>query len=179
MNKPLWALAVACVALAACQTEPHIQTGADAEVIDGNLHRVDNTSLDKSYIDPEVDFSQYNAVLLQPLSFDDLKIVQPNVNLRLPGNPQWQLTDRDKTQLADAYRKAMATKLTENGIFSLASAPGPGTVTLSARLVRLAPNAPKDDFESRPIGRTRIVTEGFGSATIAFTLADSVTGNVL
>ena len=36
--------------LAACASEPTVQTGDDAEVVMGNLHKVDNSRADLAYI---------------------------------------------------------------------------------------------------------------------------------
>ena len=69
-------LASLALILAACASEPPtVQTGPDAEVIEGNLHRVDNSSVDMAYVDPEVDFSRYNRVMIDPLGVDHIEVI--------------------------------------------------------------------------------------------------------
>ncbi len=58
MSRNLIALAATLALLAACSSEPTIQTGADAEVIGDNLHRVDNSRANAAWIDPAADFSR-------------------------------------------------------------------------------------------------------------------------
>ena len=165
--------------LAGCQGTPTLQTGADAEVVDGNLHRVNHSSLDKVYVNPASDFSKYHAVLVEPLNLDNVDIVQPTASNRLPGNPKWKLTDKDQQDMRAAYRKAIEEALTEKGRFTLSTEPGEAVLTIQASVTRLAPTAPKDDFKSRPIGRSHIVSEGAGDATIAFEFLDTESGKVV
>lgn len=53
-------LGTAVVLISACSGTPEVQTGEDAEVIGGTLHRVDNTRADMAYVDPNADFGRYS-----------------------------------------------------------------------------------------------------------------------
>ena len=98
--------------LTACATKtPEIQTGANAEVIDGNLHRVDNSTFKVSYVDPDADFSKYNRVLVTPLGLDNVEIIQPNRSGSVMGSKDWVLTDADKTMLSEIYMEVMKQQL--------------------------------------------------------------------
>jgi hypothetical protein len=52
-------------------------SGEDAEVIAGNLHRVDHSRAARVYLDPQVDFTRYTAILLDPLDLSEVEIICP------------------------------------------------------------------------------------------------------
>ena len=165
--------------LGGCQSTPQIQTGENAEVIQGNLHRVDHSRAKLAYIDPSANFSKYTAILLTPLGVDNVEIVQPSSSLRTTGNRNWELTDTDKQRLQKDFREAMAKQLSEKNGYPIVDTASDNVLQISTILTRLAPNAPKDDFRSRPAGRNTVITEGAGKIDIEVTYRDSETGEVL
>jgi hypothetical protein len=50
---------------------------------------------------------------------------------------------------------------------------------ISSRMTRIAPTAPKDDNRSRPMGRSRMFTEGAGKMSVEVTFSDSESGELL
>lgn len=165
--------------LAACAKTPEVQTGANAEVINGNLHKVDNASFKVAYVDPDADFTKYNRVLVKPLGLDNVEIIQPSSSSSIVGNKDWVLTDSDKAMLSEAYMDAMKEQLETKGGYALTSEPADDVLEISAILTAIAPSAAKDDNMSRGVGRTRVYTEGAGSMSIAVAYGDSETGEVL
>jgi hypothetical protein len=164
--------------LSACQT-PHIQSGADAEVIDGNLVRVDHTNVDLAYIDPKADFTRFTAILLTPLGVDNVEIVQPSGSFPAPGRQEWVLTNEDKQRLQQDFRDAMQQQLSIKGGYPIVDSPGDNVLQISAILTRIAPTASKDDFRARPTGRNKVFTEGAGELGVTVIFGDSGTGEVL
>jgi len=165
--------------LAACTKTPEIQTGSDAEVINGNLHRVDNASFKMSYVDPDANFAKYNRVLVKPLGLNNVEIIQPTDSVNTVGRRDWVLTDEDKIMLSEAYMEAMKEQLETKGGYALATEPADDVLEISAMITAIAPTAAKDDNSSRGVGRTRVYTEGSGSMSIAIAYGDSETGEVL
>ncbi|MEP0203051.1 MAG: DUF3313 family protein [Halioglobus sp.] len=165
--------------LAACAKTPEIQTGANAEVIDGNLHRVNNASFKVSYVDPDADFTKYKRVLVTPLGLDNVEIIQPSSSSAIVGRKDWVLTDKDKAMLSEAYMEAMKEQLETKGGYALTNEPADDVLEISAMITTIAPSAPKDDNTSRGAGRTQVYTEGAGSMAIAVAYGDSETGEVL
>jgi hypothetical protein len=165
--------------LSGCQNTPQVQTGEDAEIIQGNLHRVDHSRAKLAYVDPGADFSKYTAIMLTPLGVDHVEIVQPPSTPRITGSRNWELTDTDKQRLQKDYREAMTKQLSEKGGYPIVDGSGDNVLQISTILTRLAPSAPKDDFRSRPVGRSKIITEGAGKLDIEVTFNDSETGEVL
>jgi hypothetical protein len=170
---------MASLLLGGCQSSPQIQTGEDAEVIQGNLHRVDHSRAKLAYVDPSADFSKYTAILLTPLGVDNVEIIQPSSTLRTTGSRSWELSDSDKQRLQKDYRETMTKQLSEKDGYPIADKAGDNVLQISTILTRLAPSAPKDDFRSRPVGRSKIITEGAGKLDIEVTFKDSETGEVL
>ena len=167
--------------LSACSSTPEVQTGADAEVLDGtNLYKVDNTRADLAYRDPDADFSQFNRVLIRPLGVDNVEIVQPSSQGTSIGrNQKWELTDDDKRKLQDAFMEVMVKRLEEKGGYPIVDEAAEDVLEIGARLLAIAPSAAKDDFQSRPVGRSRVYTEGAGSIAVMVAFGDSETGEVL
>ncbi|MEQ8263556.1 DUF3313 family protein [Pseudohaliea sp.] len=171
---------LAAIAVAGCSGTPTVQTGPDAETIDGKLYRVDNTAAQLVYVDPTVDFSRYNRILLAPLGVDSVEIIQPdNSSMPYARRRDWELTDEDRAALQAGYREVMLQELVDKGGYALAEAPGDDVLLITAMLTQLAPNAPKDDNQSRYAGRSQVYTEGAGSIAVAVAFADSETGEVL
>ncbi len=167
--------------LAACTATPEIQTGDDAEVILGGLHKVDNARTDMAYVDPSADFSKYDKILLMPLGVDNVEIIQPDTSgsMYRNRNKNWELTDSDKDKLQQVYREAMVKQLDTKGGYSIVTEPGDDVLQIQASLIAIAPSAPKDDGMSRGAGRSRVYTEGAGSLAVMVAFGDSETGDVL
>lgn len=173
--------AAALLALVGCAGEPTIQTGDDAEVIMGNLNRVDNARADLAYMDPAADYARYERVQIQPLDLDNVEIIQPNSGSSMLSryNTEWKLTDRDKAALQNAYLEVMTREISKNGDFEIADAGGDDVLTIGAMITRIAPSAPKDDAMSRGTSRSRVYSESSGSISITIALADGDSGEVI
>jgi hypothetical protein len=170
---------MASLLLGGCQSSPQIQTGEGAEVIQGNLVRVDHARSKLAYVDPNADFSKYTAILLTPLGVGNVEIIQPSSTITRPGNRNWELTDTDKQRLQKDFRTAITQRLSENGDYPIVDTAGDNVLQISTILTRLAPTAPKDDFRSRPTGRNTMITEGAGRLDFEVSFRDSQTGEVL
>jgi len=180
MYKHILATFGAITLLAACTGTPEIQTGDDAEVIMGDLHKVDNSRADLAYVSPDADFSKYTKVLLLPLGVDKVEIKQPNSSSSMNRhNRKWELTDADKVKLQEIFHEAMSKQLEGKGDYPVVTEPGDDVLHIQARLLAIAPSAPKDDHQSRSVGRSTVYTEGAGAIAVGVAFADSETGEVL
>jgi hypothetical protein len=169
MNSFALCSSIALLALAGCAGEPTIQTGEDAEVIMGNLNKVDNSRMGLVYVDPNADYARYTRAHILPLDLDHVEIIQPNTSGSMVNryNRDWELTDKDKAALQDAYREVMAREISKNGAFALADSTGDDVLTIGAMITAIAPSAPKDDAMSRSTARSRVYSESAGSISIA------------
>ncbi len=176
-----FALLLSAAALAACSQQATIPTGEGAEKIGDNLYKVEGGSVKAAFVDPDADFSVYTKVYIAPLNLDKVTIVQPTST---PTNKKpWVLTDKDKELLSERYQEIMTKYLQEEKSdskgYEVVNAPGEGVLQLSSVIMAIAPTAAKDDFKSRPVGRSRVFTEGAGSMTIGLAINDSVSGKAL
>jgi hypothetical protein len=178
MIKHLTIATASLTLLAACSSEPTIQTGEDAEVVMGTLHKIDHSRADLAYIDPNADFGKYNHVLIDPLGVDNVEIKQPSSSYSGTRNKDWELTDKDKENLRAAYMESMTKAMDKCG-YPVVTEAGDDVLEIAAMITGLAPSAPKDDASSRAVGRTRVYTEGAGAMSVAVAFGDSETGEVL
>ena len=105
----------AATLLAACSSEPTIQTGDDAETImGGTLAKVDNTAVDLAYVDPAGNYDRYDRVWIEPLDVDNIEIIQPKANASMVNryNTEWELTDADNEKLQKEFADSMTKELT-------------------------------------------------------------------
>lgn len=162
--------------LSACSQTAVIQQGENAEVIGDNLHKIDNSGVKSAYVDPDVDFSQYQKILIEPLDMSEVKIVQPSQSRSYN---KWELTDKDRKALADSYMAQMNKYLAEKNAgesYQIVEQPGEGVLVINAAVLAIAPSAPKDDISSRGYsGRSRVFTEGAGAMSIAMLVTDGKT----
>jgi hypothetical protein len=180
MYKNILAAFGAITLLAACTGTPEVQTGDDAEVIMGDLHKVDNSRADLAYVKPDADFSKYNKVLLMPLGVDNVEIKQPSTSGSINRHSKnWELTDADKVKLQEFFQDAMTKQLEDKGGYTIATEPGDDVLQIQARLIAIAPSAAKDDNRSRAAGRSTVYTDGAGAMSVGVAFADSETGEVL
>jgi len=180
-KKILFAIGTTALVSACSTSAPEIQTGDDAEVIMGNLHKIDNSRTDMAYVDPGADFSKYNRILLLPLGMDKVEIRQPSSSgsINRHSTRDWELTDEDKLKFQEVFRDSMVKQLQEKGGYDIVTQPGDDVLTIQASVLGIAPSAPKDDNRSRGAGRTYTYTEGAGSMSVMVAFGDSESGEVL
>jgi hypothetical protein len=181
MFKKILATIGAISLMTACTSTPEVQTGADAEVIMGGLHKVDNSRADLAYVDPNTDFSKYHKIMLMPLGMDNVEIIQPNSSSSASriNRGNWELTDGDRENLQTIFHESMVKHLETKGGYEIVTGPGDDVLQVQAAILAIAPSAPKDDFRSRSAGRSQIYTQGAGSMAVMVAFADSETGEVL
>ena len=180
MLKHILSALSAVTLVAACTSTPTIQTGNDAETINGNLHKVDNSRADLSYINPDADFSKYQKIMLMPLGVDKVEIKQPDTSSSPNRNrAHWELTDQDRLKLQELFHDAMSKQLQEKEGYSIVTKPGDDVLQIQARLLAIAPSGPKDDFQSRPVGRSTVYTDGAGAMAVGVAFGDSQNGEIL
>lgn len=165
----------AFVLLAACQNTPNSSEG---DAIPAGFQPISLSALDYAHMAPSANFGNYAAVLLLPLNFDSVEIEQIS-SARFPHTKDWELSDDDKVRLQKAFFEKMQEKLTSNSNFNLADTEGENTLQLEVFLTEIAPNAPRDDFESRPSARSRVYSEGFGDVSIRVEIRDSLSKTLL
>jgi hypothetical protein len=182
----MWIKQLVCTSLVlmlvACASEPKVSELSKDDVIMDRLHRVTNSDAAVAYVDPNVDFSKYNRVMVDPLGVDNVEIIQPNTSNSASmrtRNSTWELSDADKNKLKSAFADAMRTQLQDKGSYPVVTAAADDVLRITTVLTALAPNAPPDDNKSRNFGRGQVYTEGAGSVYLSVGFVDSETGEIL
>ncbi len=171
---------LASLLLNACSstpTAPEFSSDPD-EVMMDRLRLVTNAQVGLAFVDPDADLAEFNKILLEPLDLSSVDIVQPNTSGSTARRTRWELTDRNRDALQSAFREVFERELAETGDYEIVTEAGPNVMRVSAAITALAPSATMDDNRSRHVGRTRVYTEGAGSMSVAFVMADAENGEV-
>ena len=170
-------LALAVSVIAGCSmTKPHeknAQLKADKE----GLTLVDNTRFDGTFIAPGAQFSQYKKLFVEQLDMTDVKIRKQSSNNITQDTP-WELNDDDRRYYSERYIEALMNNLIVDGTYTTAMQVGADVMTVSAKVLEIAPLGSKDDPKGRPT-RMKVYSEGMGTMTLEISLYDSLTGKPL
>ena len=165
-----------CCVLAACQ-KPTVTKQTDAQ----GLAKVDNTGMAAAKADPSVNFSQFHDVVIADIDFSHLQIVQPTDSS--PRYGPFTLGEKDKAQMREAYREQAGSELSKNGgwqVVDANAAKRPGTLVIFTEMLRLQPNAPREQSERfTQSARDKTFTKGAGSMTLESSVVDAGTGKTV
>ena len=159
------------------QTQPVIQTGPNAEVIDGNLHRVDNSAVAKSYVDPAFNIDDYEKILIEPLDVSNIAVIAPDYSR---SETSWQLNDDDGSYLVQRYRTSMIKNFFALGGYVAATGPGDKVLRIRVALSQVGPEMPYGaDAGSITTGQRSDPYSGGGEVRITGIVDDSGTGKTV
>ena len=178
MNRSFLILVGAAVLLltACAMPEPSLQTGPDAEVTAEGLVRVENSRVDDAFMRPDVDFSRFTGIMIDPLDVSNVNIIQPDKSSFSSRTKKWELTDEDREFLQDTYILKIDEYVIQRGGYTPIDEPANNVLRLRVSLVQIAPNAPRP---SDTIGRSTTFTRGAGAISIAGVLFDAGSGQVV
>lgn len=171
---------LASLLLSACNSTPaapEFSSDPDAVMMD-RLRLVTNAQVGLAFVDPDADLADFSRVLLDPLDLSSVDITQPDTTGSTARRTKWELTDSTRGSLQTAFKEVFERELTETGDYEIVTEAGPNVLRVSAAITALAPSATMDDNRSRHVGRTRVYTEGAGSMSVAFVMADAENGEV-
>lgn len=166
--------AATCLLLTGC-AQPVIEGPADAS----GLVAIKHSGLDESKVDPTADLSKYSSLLVEGLSFTDVKLVDPNTS-HSARYVDFKLSDADKQRLNQLFMEQVTKQLTKGGNFKVASQAGAGTLRVTTELVELDPNAPRESDERFTSSvRNDTYSRGAGSLTLESKVYDSTSGKLV
>ena len=168
-------VAVAGTLLAACASEPQVDTRPESRT-DAGLYPVKGTSMDEVFVDVQADFKKYQQVHIAEL---DTSVVEVDYDAdpREWRSRDWTLTDKDKQGLKAMFEKAVSSNFDVPNV-SLVKETGVGVLVVEPLLKKLEPIAPKDTFDDRNPG-DRYYSEGAGKVTLELTFKDGASGKVI
>lgn len=170
---PLFTIGLS-ILLAATGTAAVAENGSAQLSIEG-LERVEKDARGEIYAHPEVDWSEYSRILLEPASIAFRKNWQRDQNRHLraqrvrAGDMQ-----RIRADVADMFGEVMREELTAHG-YDMASESGADVLQIKPYVVDLDIYAP----DIKAPGDTRSYTRQVGRMTLKLEVYDSVTGELL
>jgi len=146
------------------------------EISTEDLSLVQDKRHSEIYADPDVDWSVYSKILLDPATVAFRKNWQRDQNRSQPFKIRTEDMERIKTELSELFGEVFTTELTEEGGYLMASESGEDVMRITPHIVDLDVYAP--DTRSSP-GMQRSYTESAGRMTLKLQLYDSVTGDLI
>lgn len=168
-------ISVVLLTLASCSTPKKHEKIAQEKADEAGLTATDKSHFDGTFIAPGTPFAHYKRLLVERLNLESVDVIQPTS--RGTGK-SWAFSEDDKRFYQERYTEALINNLIADGAYETAFDPAVDVLTVKARVVQIAPLAPKDDINSRQ-GIMKVYTEGSGSMTLEIALHDSVSGKLL
>ena len=160
---------VLCAVIPAILCAACAQTGNQADTTLEGLERVAGTNVDRVWVKPGADFSQYTSVQLLDCTVAFTRTWKSN-------HPE--VSSRDMRQiekwLADEFRTIFTATL-ESGGYPIASEPGDHVLGIRPSIIDLRISAP----DTNKSARSRSYTTVAGSMTLVLELYDSVSNEIL
>lgn len=170
-------LVLAASVIAGCSiTKPH-EKNAQLKADKAGLSVVENTRFDGTFIAPGAQFSQYKKLFVEQLDMSDVKVRKQSSNNFTYDTP-WELNDDDRRYYSERYIEALMNNLIVDGAYTTAMQAGADVMTVSAKVLEIAPLGSKDDTKGRPTSM-KVYSEGMGTMTLEITLYDSLSGKPL
>ncbi len=170
-------LALAASLVAGCSITKKHEKDAQIKADKAGLTAVEKTRFDGTFIAPGAQFSQYKKLFVEQLNLSEVKIRKQSSS-NLNNDTPWELNDADRRFYQERYTEALMNNLIADGTYATAMQAGPDVLTVSAKVVEIAPLGSKDDLKGRPTN-VKVYSEGMGTMTLEISLYDSVSGKPL
>ena len=165
--------ALCTVALLACSLQPALARAPDTYE---GLYKVKSKRFDLAYVATGVDFTAYDAVLLEEPKVAFQRNWQRNYNSSASFDRR--IDDEEAAQILEAARdgiaQVFAETFREHG-YTLATSPGPKVLTLNTAVIDLQVNAP----DTMTAGRSVTFSREAGEAKLVVEVRDSTSGALL
>jgi hypothetical protein len=175
--KQLAVVMAACV-LAACSSEPTIQTGPDAETTFDGLVRIDNSRFANAWIDPDVNLKQYTKIIPSRAEFEFRAVKEgprsTSQRRSLNNSSEFWISPANRERLVTEVSDVFRDELSNLNSFTITDEPGPDTLIVVGTLHDIVSNVPPD-----MIGRGEIFISSVGEATLVLELRDSLSGETI
>jgi len=157
---------LAAMLCAACASEPRTSV---PEVTHDGLERVANSRVERAWVKPDVDFSQYTKVGL----LDCFVSFRRNWRMNNPGVRTRDM-ERIKSTLSEEFRRVFTEEL-ESGGFPVVTEADDHVLLIRPAIIDLNVSAPQTNSG----GRSDSFTTSPGSMTLVIELFDSVSNEIL
>jgi hypothetical protein len=169
--------ALAALTLAGCTTPATLESEAVERPIvslDG-LELVEKSRHGEIYADPNVDWSTYDTILLDPATVSFRKNWQRDQNRDAGVKVTANDMERIKSGLAELFDEVFTEELSENGGYQMTDSSGQRVLRITPQIVDLDVYAP----DASTAARTYQYSESAGRMTLKLELYDSMTGDLI
>jgi hypothetical protein len=174
MNKV--SLALGMLLIVGCAGGPTIDQGPDAELSYDGLSPIRNSAFQRAWIDPAVDLTQYNKILLGAVDFDFRTVKEAEFRSSVD-NPQvneFYITEENRATLMETVTGVFREELGTSKSFTLTDQTGADTLILTGTLLDIVSHVPP-----QRTGSGALYLSSLGEATLVFELRDSLSGETL
>ena len=173
--KKMAGLALIALIAGCAQTAPTVQQGPDAEVTFDGLVRVDNARFNDVWIDPDIDFSRYNKVMVGEAAFE-FRAVRKNASThsRTSSDTMFWMNDEQRERLIDTVTGVFREEIKNSVNFTQTDTPGDDVLVIVGGLHDIISRVPPD-----MIGRSEIFLASVGEATLVIEARDSLSGETI
>jgi hypothetical protein len=170
-----WSLIAAAAVLAlSCESPPpQLQQGPDAEVTHDGLVRLDRSRMQRAWMKPDADFSQYTRFMVGPPVFR-FKAVRGSGRSARTGQGAFYISEENRARLEEEVRLVFRDELSKSRYFQRVEEPGPDVLLLEGAMLDIVSRVPP-----QTAGRSDVFLSSVGEITLVLQLADSETGEVL
>ncbi len=164
-------LVVACTSV-----PPALQTGPDAEYTFDGLARVNNSRFRNAWLDPQVDFSQYNKVMPGGARFEFRAVSKTagRTSVTRARQSEFWISDANRDKLVDTVSAIFKEELSKAQGWEAAAEVGPDVLILRGALLDIVSFVPPE-----MMGRGEIYLSSVGQATLVVEGVDSISGEVV
>ncbi|MDJ0938549.1 MAG: DUF3313 family protein [Woeseiaceae bacterium] len=165
----------AALAVAACTPQPTMQTGPDAEMTYDGLVRIDHSRFSNAWIDPNIDLSAYNKMILGPADFQFRTVPEGprSSSIRRGNETEFWISPENRQRLIDEVGAVFREELANLQSFEIVEMDqrGPETLIAVAALHDIVSRVPP-----QMVGRGEVFLSSVGEATLIIELRDSLSG---
>ena len=152
--------------------KPSIEQGPNAEVSFDGLHLVNNTRMDKVWMKPGIDLSQFDSVMFEGAGIQYRAVKGSNRHSR--SADVFPLSERQKSGLEKAAKESFQSEFNKFEHFTVASNPGAGILKVKLALIDVVSRVPP-----KTTGRDSFYISDLGQAVLVVELSDSVSNEIL
>ena len=155
---------------------PAVAKDEPPEVSIEGLELVEKDRGGEIYADPDIDWSVYTQIMLDPATVAFRRNWQRDQNRYQSFKVRARDMEKIKTEMSELFDDVFTKELSETGGYTIADQSGDEVMRIKPAIVDLDVYAP--DTRSSP-GRTTQFTESAGKMTLKLEIYDSVTGDLI
>ena len=170
------AIILGVAALVGCAAEPTIDTSPDAVLSFDGLSPVANSRMGDAWVDPDVDLSKYNQIILGKAEFEFRAVKKTSASAAARRNQtgEFWISEENREKLIETVSEIFREELANSQHFTITEERGENTLILVGAMHDIVSNVPPDR-----VGRSEIWLSSVGEATLIIEARDSLSGETI